>query len=134
MGTGLAYYHAIGTYSVHVQSSVQYMYMYSWAQPILGCISRFGRFAGIAEIISEIVNLGVNLGSSGYFPMLRLLTVQYSTAVCPVVAAPLGWSVGVSFRELERAFEVRVGAGSRDAVVGFHVSRKVLRTSIEPSI
>ena len=84
MGTGLAYYHAIGTYSVHVQ------YMYSWAQPILGCISRFGRFAGIAEIISEIVNLGVNLGSSGYFPMLRLLTVQYSTAVCHVVAAPLG--------------------------------------------
>jgi hypothetical protein len=126
MGTGLAYYHAIGTYSVHVQ------YMYSWAQvPILGCISRFGRFAGIAEIIADII--GDNLGSSGYFPMLRLLTVQYSTAVCPVVAAPLGWSVGVSFRELERAFE-RVGAGSRDAVVGFHVSRKVLRTSIEPSI
>jgi hypothetical protein len=77
MGTGLAYYHAIGTYSVHVQSNVQYMYMYSWAQPILGCISRFGRFAGIAEIISEIVNLGVNLGSSGYFPMLRLLVPDY---------------------------------------------------------
>ena len=34
--------------------------------------------------------------------------------------------MGVIVQELERAYE-RVGAGLRDAVVGFHVSRRVLR-------
>ena len=99
-----------------------------WAQPILGCNSRLGRFAGITEIITEIVGLGDRLGRSGYCPMLRLLPVQYCTAVCP--HGLLGWSVGVFIRELERAYE-RVGAGSRDAVVGFHVSREILRSPSE---
>ena len=58
-----------------------------WAQPILGCNSRLGRFAGITEIISEMVNLGDRPGRSGYCPMLRPLMVQYCTVVCPQAAA-----------------------------------------------
>jgi hypothetical protein len=58
-----------------------------WAQPILGCDSRPGRFAGITEIIPEIVDLGDRLGRSGYCPMLRLLTVRYCTALCLQAAA-----------------------------------------------
>ena len=67
-----------------------------WAQPILGCNSRLGRFAGITEIISEIVDLGDRLGRSGYCP--SRLSADQSPSSCMSLSG--GWDGRASWRSL----------------------------------
>ena len=89
----LASYYAIGTYSV------------LGAKPILGCISRFGRFTGthrdyLRDLISDIsLEIICEIGSpisprSGYCPS-QLSTDRLPPVVCPFWEGGSGTPLGV---------------------------------------
>ena len=89
----LASYYAIGTYSV------------LGAKPILGCISRFGRFTGtprdyLRDLISDIsLEIVCEIGSpisprSGYCPS-QLSTDRLPLEVCPLREGGSGTPLGV---------------------------------------